>query len=354
MSPPAVKNAHPALLQNPQGAPLQGNQPQGTPQDAVNPIQTSISQPAHGSLPVKPTAKPIDKTVAKQPTGPLREVHQGFKQFKQQLKQLHEPVKPHVDKPTVKYPFTYTPDVLIKNSAMQHPEEVDHALNLLLGPDYKRNEESDDDEFASPSPKKKNKHDAHETPTQHDVTAPPFSKPHFKAVPSAHPAMPSTGPLSKENAPPAAKTLTPPSPQPQEAANGEPTADATGSEPEGAEQNEALMAQLKALEAQAGGESPAGLPSPSAPESMPVPKDSQAPSKKQEVNPQSKLPATKSTPRPAPVQMPDLKNLALPDMPDLKNMPPELALKNMPPELAAMMESLAAAQGGESGAETPG
>jgi hypothetical protein len=45
---------------------------------------------------------------------------------------------PSNSQPKVVFPFTYTPDVIMKNSAILHPEEVEHALEEILGKDFRK------------------------------------------------------------------------------------------------------------------------------------------------------------------------------------------------------------------------
>lgn len=94
---------------------------------------------------------------------PVKSSPIGFKELEGQRRRMMEKKRtPDPPKPT--YAFSYTPDVLVKNSDANHPEERNHALEVLLGPDWQIQEEKKQREAERATRKKKNAHSASARP----------------------------------------------------------------------------------------------------------------------------------------------------------------------------------------------
>jgi hypothetical protein len=116
---------------------------------ATSPVFSRMPAP----LPVAP-GKPLTQPISKPVTPPLKSLdHSVFRSFQAQqgskeaaLSNINAPSATDAPSSTdakavpakVIFPFTYTPDVIVKNSAILHPEEVEHALEEILGKDFRK------------------------------------------------------------------------------------------------------------------------------------------------------------------------------------------------------------------------
>jgi hypothetical protein len=103
------------------------------------PVKPVMNKPEmKQALSLKDTDQSIFKTFQQKPLSEVNQNLGGGTSSNEAVKNV-KPTASQSNSPSkVIFPFTYTPDVIMKNSAILHPEEVEHALEEILGKDFRK------------------------------------------------------------------------------------------------------------------------------------------------------------------------------------------------------------------------